>query len=73
MVLCKSFNINLENGEVFTIETYVVPFHSHLQKELCKGVRHEGGRHLSISAKLDLILKGVMTKRTYLVENKAHL
>lgn len=34
MVLCKSFNINLENGEVLLLETYVVPLHSHLQMEL---------------------------------------
>lgn len=58
MVLCKSFNINLENGEVLLLETHVVPFHSHLQMELCKGIRHEGGSHLSttLSAKLDLTL-----------------
>lgn len=58
MVLCKSFNIDLENGEVLLLETCVVPFHSHLQMELWKGIRHEGWSHLSttLSAKLDLTL-----------------
>lgn len=43
MVLCKSFNINLENGEVLLLETYGVPFHSHLQRscEREQGMRDE--------------------------------
>lgn len=62
MVLCKSSNINLENG--VTPRNLCGPFPPTLQMELGMRVRHEGGSHLSmtLSAKLDLILYWVTTK-----------